>query len=75
LIQTVPDFNLYENFDKIYTDSDHQPPLYTGANSEVKASIISEGCEVLGKVYNSILGPEVIVEEGAVIRDSILMAT
>ncbi|MCL2198493.1 MAG: glucose-1-phosphate adenylyltransferase [Defluviitaleaceae bacterium] len=73
LIQTVPDFNLYENFDKIYTDSDHQPPLYTGPNSEVKSSIISEGCEVLGKVFNSVLGPEVIVEEGAVVRDSILM--
>lgn len=73
LIQTVPDFNLYENFDKIYTDSDHQPPLFTGSNSEVKASIISEGCEVLGRVYNSILGPDVIVEEGAVVRDSILM--
>jgi glucose-1-phosphate adenylyltransferase len=48
LIQTVPDFNLYENFDKIYTHSDHQPPLFTGSNTEVKASIISEGCEVLG---------------------------
>jgi glucose-1-phosphate adenylyltransferase len=74
LIQTVPDFNLYENFDKIYTHSDHQPPLFTGMNTEVKASIISEGCEVLGKVYNSILGPEVIVEEGSVVSDSILMA-
>jgi len=73
LIQTVPDFNLYESFDKIYTYSDHQPPLFTGANTEVKASIISEGCEVLGKVYNSLLGPDVIVEEGAIVSDSILM--
>jgi len=74
LIQTVPDFNLYESFNKIYTDSDHQPPLYTGPNSEVKASIVSEGSEVFGKVYNSILGPEVIIEEGACVSDSILMA-
>jgi len=73
LIQTVPDFNLYENFDKIYTDSDHQPPLYTGTQAEIKGSIISEGCEVLGKVFNSILGPEVIIDENAVVRDSILM--
>jgi len=73
LIQTVPEFNLYENFDKIYTGSDHQPPLYTGPNSEVRASIVSEGSEVLGKVYNSILGPDVIVEDGAVVKDSILM--
>ncbi|MCL2387530.1 MAG: glucose-1-phosphate adenylyltransferase [Defluviitaleaceae bacterium] len=73
LIQTVPEFNLYENFDKIYTDSDHQPPLYTGPNADIKGSIIAEGCEILGKVYNSVIGPEVIVEDGAVISDSILM--
>ena len=73
LIQTVPDFNLYEDFWKIYTDSDHQPPLYTGPESEVRTSILSEGCEVLGKVYNSVIGPEVIIEEGAVVQDSIIM--
>ncbi|MCL2215631.1 MAG: glucose-1-phosphate adenylyltransferase [Defluviitaleaceae bacterium] len=73
LIQTVPDFNLYENFDKIYTDADHQPPLYTGPNAEITGSIISEGSEVLGHVYNSVLGPGVIVEEGATVSDSIIM--
>ena len=73
LIQTVPEFNLYEDFDKIYTDSDHQPPLYTGPKADVTGSIISEGCEVLGKVSLSVLGPGVIVEEGAIVRDSIIM--
>ena len=74
LIQTVPDFNLYENFDKIYTDADHQPPLYTGSNAEVKGSIVSEGSEILGRVYNSVIGPGVIVEEGAVVKDSIVLS-
>jgi glucose-1-phosphate adenylyltransferase len=73
LIQTVPDFNLYEDFWKIYTDSDHQPPLYTGPNSDVRTSLLSEGCEVMGSVFNSVIGPEVIIEEGAVIQDSIIM--
>jgi glucose-1-phosphate adenylyltransferase len=73
LIQTLPDFNLYEDFWKIYTDSDHQPPLYTGPNAEVRTSILSEGCEILGKVYNSVIGPEVIIEEGAEVKDSIIM--
>jgi len=73
LIQTVPDFNLYENFDKIYTDSDHQPPMYSGPNSEVRGSIVAEGCEVLGCVYNSVLGPDVIIEEGAIVQSSIIM--
>ena len=73
LIQTVPDFNLYEDFWKIYTGSDHQPPMYTGPKSKVCTSILSEGCEVLGKVFNSVIGPDVIVEEGVEIRDSIIM--
>ncbi|MCL1998950.1 MAG: glucose-1-phosphate adenylyltransferase [Turicibacter sp.] len=73
LIQTVPDFNLYEDFWKIYTDSDHQPPIYTGLESDVNTSLLSEGCEVSGKVYNSIIGPGVIIEEGAVVQASIIM--
>ena len=73
LIQTLPEFNLYENFQKIYTDADHQPPMYTGKMSEIKGSIVSEGCEILGKVYYSVIGTSVIIEEGAVVKDSIIM--
>jgi len=73
LVKTVPEFNLYENFEKIYTDSDHQPPIYTGPEAHVQGSLLSEGCEVLGGVYNSVLGPGVIVEAGAEVWDSIIM--
>ena len=73
LIQTLPEFNLYESFQKIYTHADHQPPIYAGKNSEIKGSIVSEGCEVLGKVYYSVIGTGVIIEEGAVVKDSIVM--
>ncbi|MCL1787108.1 MAG: glucose-1-phosphate adenylyltransferase [Defluviitaleaceae bacterium] len=73
LIQTLPEFNLYESFQKIYTHADHQPPMYAGKNSEIKGSIVSEGCEVLGKVYYSVIGTNVIIEEGAVVKDSIVM--
>ena len=73
LIRTLPDFNLYEDFWKIYTNTDHQPPQYTGPEANIKTSIVSDGCEVYGQVYNSILGPNVIVKKGAVIRDSIIM--
>ena len=73
LIQTLPEFNLYESFQKIYTNADHQPPMYTGPNSEIRGSIISEGSEILGMVYNSVVGTNVIVEEGAIVKDSIIM--
>ena len=74
LVRAVPDFNLYEDFAKIYTSSDHQPPQFTGPDADVKTSLLSEGCEVFGSVYNSTLGPDVKVGQGAVVKDSIIMA-
>lgn len=74
LIKTLPEFNLYEDFWKIYTETDYQSPQFTGENSEITTSLVSEGCEVYGTVQNSILGPGVIIEEGAVIRNSIVMS-
>ena len=74
LIRTLPEFNLYEDFWKIYTNSDHQPPQYTAADAKVEESLLSDGCEVYGEVYRSILGPGVVVEKGAVVKDSIIMA-
>lgn len=73
LIKTLPTFNLYEDFWKIYTDADHQPPVYAGEKSEIKASLISDGCDIYGKVENSVLGPEVVIEEGAYVKGSIIM--
>ncbi len=37
------------------------------------SSIASEGCEVYGEVHSSVLGPDVLIKKGAVVRDSILM--
>ena len=74
LIRTVPEFNLYEDFWKIYTNSDHQPPQYTAAGAKAEETLLSDDCEVYGEVYRSILGPGVIIEKGAVVRDSIIMA-
>lgn len=73
LIRTLPEFNLYEDFWKIYTNSDHQPPQYTGKDAKVQTCIVSDGSEVYGEVYNSIIGPGVVIKEGSVVRDSIIM--
>ncbi len=55
LIKALPEFNLYEDFWKIYTNSEHQPPLYTSADASVTRSLISEGCEIYGTVENSVI--------------------
>lgn len=74
LIRALPEFNLYEDFWKIYTNSDHQPPQYLAPGAKVTESLVTDGCEIYGEVSRSILGPNVIVEQGAVVRDSIIMS-
>lgn len=73
LIKTVPEFNFYDKFWKIYTKTDNQPPQYVGRGAKLRQSIASEGCEVYGEVHSSVLGPDVLIKKGAVVRDSILM--
>ncbi len=73
LIDIVPEFNLYEEFWKIYTKSEIQPPQYFSGDSVVERSIIGEGTEVYGQVYNSVIGCGVIIGKNAVVRDSIVM--
>ena len=45
LIDIVPEFNLYEEYWKIYTKSDALPPQYFSEDSEVERSIIGERSE------------------------------
>ncbi|MBQ6696582.1 MAG: glucose-1-phosphate adenylyltransferase [Lachnospiraceae bacterium] len=73
LIDIVPEFNLYEEYWKIYTKSDALPPQYISADSVVERSIIGEGTEIYGKVYNSVIGRGVVIGAGTVVRDSIIM--
>ena len=74
LVDIIPEFNLYEEYWKIYTKCENIKPQYLGPDSEVSRSIISEGCEIYGKVENSVIGAGVVIKEGAVVKDSIIMA-
>lgn len=73
LIDIVPEFNLYEEYWKIYTKSEIQPPDYIAGDSVVERSIIGEGSDIYGEVYNSVIGCGVTIGKGTVIRDSIIM--
>ncbi len=73
LIDIVPEFNLYEEYWKIYTKSDTLPPQYISAESEIEKCIIGEGAQIYGKVYNSVIGCGVTIGSGSIIRDSIIM--
>ena len=73
LIDIIPEFNLYEEFWKIYTKSDAVPPQYISAESKIERSIISGGSEIYGDVFNSVIGSGVTIGKGTVVRDSIVM--
>ena len=73
LIDIIPVFNLYEEFWKIYTRTDTIPPQYVADNTFIEKSIVGDGTEVYGRIYNSVIGSGVTIEEGAVVRDSIVM--
>lgn len=74
LLDIVPEFNLYEEYWKIYTNSEITRPQYLSDSSKVEKSIISEGAEIYGEVYHSVIGLGTYVGKGTVIRDSIIMS-
>ncbi|MCH5274632.1 MAG: glucose-1-phosphate adenylyltransferase [Lachnospiraceae bacterium] len=73
LIDIVPEFNLYEEYWKIYTKSESLPPQYVSEDSVIERSIIGEGTDIYGKVYNSVIGCGVTIGKDTVVRDSIIM--
>ncbi len=73
LIDIVPEFNLYEEYWKIYTSNLIQPPQYLGPDSVIERSIIGEGTEILGEVHNSVIGRGVTIGKGTVVNHSIIM--
>ena len=73
LIDLIPEFNLYEEYWKIYTKQDIIEPQYIAKDAVVERSIIGAGAQIYGQVSNCVLGADVTVEEGAVLKDSIIM--
>ena len=73
LVDIIPEFNLYEEYWRIYTKSNTLPPQYISSESVVEKSIIGEGSDICGKVYNSVIGCGVHIGKDTVVRDSIIM--
>ena len=58
---------------RIYSRTPSAPPQYIGDTAELQNSLVTEGCEVWGKVDFSILFENVKVAKGAEVIDSIIM--
>ena len=73
LIDLIPEFNLYEEYWKIYTKSEMNEPQYIAEEAVTERCIIGEGTEIYGKVYGSVIGAGVVIGKNTVVRDSIIM--
>lgn len=73
LIDIIPEFNLYEEYWKIFTKSQAVPPTYVGSNAYVERVITGERTGIYGRVYGSVIGCDVRIGEGSEIYDSIIM--
>ena len=73
LIDLIPEFNLYEKYWKVYTNTGAIQPQYISPDSVIVKSIIGEGSEIYGEVYSSVIGANVVIGKGSVVRGSIVM--
>lgn len=73
LLSSNNKLSLYDKDWKIYSENIARPAQYIGSDSEVKESLIVEGCIVQGKVEHSILFQGVSIGKNSIIKDSVIM--
>ncbi len=67
--------NIYtvQGANKIYSADTHSGPQYIGKKAKVKDCLINQGAMILGEVDHCVISSEVVVEEGAVCKNTVLM--
>jgi glucose-1-phosphate adenylyltransferase len=72
LLEDLPALNLYDPDSRVRTRITGYPPAKIGRRAYISRSLLELGCIVNGHVEHSVLSPGVYVEEGAVVRDSVI---
>ena len=73
LLSPKSGLNLTDDSWKIYGRNNGAPPHYTSKDAKVTHSLVSEGCEIMGSVSESVLFSDVTIHKGATVEYSILM--
>ena len=74
LIGENPAFDIYDSNWKIHSRNSGIEPQYLAKGSVVKNSLISGGSKIYGTVINSVIGTSVVIEKGAVVKDSVIFS-
>jgi glucose-1-phosphate adenylyltransferase len=72
-VQPTPPLDLADPEWVVHTQTADRPPVRVEAGARIVSSLVANGCSVQGEVVNSVLFPGVVIERGAVVRDSIVM--
>ncbi|MEX2247180.1 MAG: glucose-1-phosphate adenylyltransferase [Dehalococcoidia bacterium] len=72
LLEDLPDLNMYDPETRVRSRVTGYPPAKIGNRAYLSRSLLELGCIINGHVEHSVLSPGVYVEEGAVVRDSII---
>lgn len=67
------DFKMFNSAWPIYTRTNDSSPTQYGKKSVVVNSLIANGCVINGTVKNSIIGRGVVVDEGSVLENCIVL--
>jgi len=73
LLEDHPDLDLDDPKWPIFTLNPQRMPARIRGTARIDHSLVSPGCDIAGKVERSVLSPGVIVEEGATVRDAIIL--
>lgn len=65
--------NYFDSSWPIYTKSFDTPPAKYKSCANVQNSFVANGCQIEGTIINSIIGRDVVVKPGAVIKDSVVL--
>ena len=72
LLGSEPKFDLYDKNWKIYSRISNPTPQFVGPKVKIENSLISSGSNIQGTVINSVIGNNVTIKEGAVVKNSVI---
>ncbi len=74
MLGETPSIRLDDENWRIFSRYENESPQYVGADAVITNSSITESCEIYGTVINSVLGCNVKVMPGAIVRNSVIMS-
>lgn len=73
LLDEKNELDLFDYSWRIYSVNPNQPPQFISEQAKILKSLINEGCTVKGEVEKSVLFQGVTVEEGAIVKETVVM--